>query len=130
MTDAASDAGEPHITSPEEFKYAVREFIRIHDELATIRKSVSEMNKKKKKFSELIVAFMKQNDKEFCNLGTEGTLAMKTSKTTLALKKEQVMLLLKQYGNDEKTAQETAEFLWSNKETRFKSVIKRSNVPL
>ena len=55
---------------------------------------------------------------------------MKASKTTLALKKDQIAELLKQLGNNEDKAKETAEFLWQNKETRCKYVVKRNTRPI
>ena len=127
--DASSDISAPYV-STEEFKYAVQEYVRIGDQLTDIRKTTSELNKKKKKVSEIIVSFMKEQDKTFCNLGTGGSLEMKASKTTLALKKDQIAELLKQLGNNEDKAKETAEFLWQNKETRCKYVVKRNTRPI
>ena len=129
MNDAESDAGNCDITT-EEFKYAVQEYVRTTDQLSEVRKTTAELNKKKKKMSEIIVSFMKVQDKAFCNLGASGTLEMKESKTTLALKKDQITNLLKQLGNSEIQAQETTDFLWSNKEVRQKYVVKRNLRPI
>ena len=84
-SDGESDAGAPPSYSTEQFKESVKEFIRIHDRLAEIRRDTNVLNKRKKKLSEVIVAFMNTNNKDFCNLGNEGTLEMKTSKSKLAL---------------------------------------------
>ena len=127
--DASSDVTVPHV-STEEFKYAVQEYVRIGDQLTDIRKTTSELNKKKKKVSEIIVSFMKEQGKSFCNLGSGGSLEMKATKSTLALKKDQISQLLQQLGNSEENAKETAEFLWSNKETRSKFVVKRNTRPI
>ena len=112
------------------FKDSVKEYIKIHDRLAEIRKDAAMLNKRKKKLTETIIAFMKTNEKEFCYLGSDGTLMMKTSKSSLALKKEQITELLEKYGNIGSEAKDIAEYLWSNKTTRERSVIKRNVTPL
>lgn len=114
----------------EQFKDAVKEFIKIYDRLAEIRKDTSMLNKRKKKLSEVIVAYMKNNEKEICNLGNDGSLQVKTSKSTLALKKDQVEQLLIQLGNNEEKAKETAQYLWDNKTVNERNVLKRNLKPL
>ena len=123
--DAQSETHIPVYTA-DNFREAVKEFITIEDRLAEYRKDTSMLNKRKKKLSELIINFMTSNDKEFCNLGEKGTLAVKTSKTTLALKKDQVAQLLQQLGNDETKSAEISDFLFSNKTVKERSVLKRS----
>jgi seryl-tRNA synthetase len=112
--------------SQQAFRDAVREFVTIHDRLAEIRKDTSMLNKRKKKLSEVIVTFMKSTNKDFCNLGEKGTLQMKESKTTQTLKKDQVISLLAQFGQPEESATEMGNYLFDNRITKVKSVIRRS----
>jgi|TARA_B110000046_G_scaffold117159_1_gene124097 seryl-tRNA synthetase len=126
-SDSASDAGT---FDASQFKDVVKEYIKIFDRIAELRRDSSMLNKRKKKLSETIVSFMSNNDKEICNLGTDGSLQVKTSKSTLALKKDQVELLLQQLGNDETKAKETAQFLWENKTVKERKVLKRNIRPL
>ena len=78
----------------------------------------------------MIVSFMNSSEKEICNLGNDGSLQVKVSKTTQALKKDQVEQLLVQLGNTEEKAKETAQFLWDNKTKTERKVLKRNINPL
>ena len=126
MSDSESIVeNEPPIHT-EKFKDYVREWIRIHDRLTEIRKDISVLNKRKKEISCKIMTYMKENDKELCNLGTQGTLMLKVSKTAQALKKEDIEQLLIQMGNKEDKAKETAQFLIDNKRKKENSTLRRS----
>ena len=127
VSDSESDSGH---FSTEQFKDVVKEYIKIYDRISEVRKDTAMLNKRKKKLSETIVSFMSSTDKEICNLGNDGTLQVKTSKTTQALKKEQVEELLIQLGNPENKAKETAAYLWENKTTKERKVLKRNIRPL
>ena len=108
-----------------EFKTIVKEWMDIVDKLDEIRKSTSSLNKRKKQLNTLIVTFMKQNNAKFCNMGNDGALEMKTQKVYSALKKDHVIELLKQYGQTENDAKETAQYLFENKPIKFTNVLKQ-----
>ena len=82
MSDSESVVENERPCDTEKFKEYVREWIRIYDRLAEIRKDTTLLNKRKKEISAKIMSYMKSNEKELCNLGTQGTLMLKTSKTT------------------------------------------------
>jgi len=126
-SDSESEVGN---FSTDHFKDVVKEYIKIYDRLSEVRKDTALLNKRKKKLSELIVSFMNNNDKEICSLGNDGSLQVKTSKTTQALKKDQVKQLLVQLGNNEEKAKETAQYLWDNKHKKERKVLKRNINPL
>ena len=126
MEDDASSVVEEIPLSQQAFRDAVREFVTIHDRIADIRRDTSMLNKRKKKLSEVIVTFMKTVNKDYCNLGEKGTLQLKESKTTQTLKKEQVIGLLTQFGQTEEHATEMGNFLFDNRVTKTKSVVRRS----
>ena len=127
VSDSESESGN---FSTEQFKDVVKEYIKIYDRLSDVKKDTAMLNKRKKKLSETIVSFMSNNDKEVCSLGNDGTLQVKISKTTQALKKEQVEQLLVQLGNTEDKAKETAAYLWENKTTKERKILKRNIRPL
>ena len=129
MSDSESTAEIEYAPSTEKFKEYVREWITIHDRQAEIRKDTTLLNKRKKEVGAKIMLYMKQNDKEMCNLGQQGTLTMKVSKTTQALKKEDIEHLLMQMGTSEDKAKETAQFLHDNKRKKEVSTLRRSLIP-
>ena len=127
MSDAGSETSS---ISKTEFKTVVKEYIGIFDRLAEIRKDTSILNKRKKKLSEVIVAFMQSSDKEFCNLGSDGTLEVKTTKSKRALKKEDIERLLIELGTDETKSKETADYMYNNKTIVERTSLKRNTKPL
>ena len=112
-------------TPEEDFRDAVKEWVAIEDQLTDIRKIVSEKNKRKRKLAETICFFMKQHDKLVCNLSAGGALEMKERKTSVALKKEHVEILLTQFLQDSQSAKEGAEYIFQNKEVRHTHFLKR-----
>ena len=126
MSDSESVVENERPCDTEKFKEYVREWIRIYDRLAEIRKDTTLLNKRKKEISAKIMTYMKSNEKELCNLGTQGTLMLKTSKTTQALKKDDIEQLLMQMGKDEVQAKETAQFLMENKRKKETHTLRRS----
>lgn len=126
MSDNESIVENEAPVNTDKFREYVREWIRIYDRLAEIRKDTAALNKRKKEVGAKVMTYMKSNDKELCNLGTQGTLTLKTSKTAQALKKEDIEQLLVQMGNDETKAKETAQFLIENKRKKETNTLKRS----
>ena len=126
MSDSESAVEQEIAPNTDKFKEYVREWIRIYDRLAEIRKDTSLLNKRKKEVGAKIMLYMKSNDKEMCNLGQQGTLSMKTTKTSQALKKEVIENLLIQMGTDEAKAKETAQFLHENKPKKETNSLRRS----
>uniref|UniRef100_A0A6C0F7Q0 Uncharacterized protein n=1 Tax=viral metagenome TaxID=1070528 RepID=A0A6C0F7Q0_9ZZZZ len=126
----SDDESITYTITKKDFTESVKEYINIFDRLAEIRKDVAMLNKRKKKLSEVIVAYMKSNEKEYCNLGEKGSLEIKQSKSKLALKKEDIERLLQELGTDETKSKETAEFLMANKTIVERNTLKRNIKPL
>ena len=126
MSDSESTVEHEQSPSTDKFKEFVREWIKIHDRLTEIRKDTSLLNKRKKEVGEKIMLYMKSNDKEMCNLGQQGTLTMKKSVTSQALKKEDIEQLLVQMGTSEDKAKDTASFLVENKRKKETATLRRS----
>ena len=127
-----SDTESVCAPSPEEFKLAVKEWVMINDQLADHRKVVAERNKRKKQLTQYIILFMKENEKEICNLGESGILHMKKQKAQASLNKEHLTKWMSEYFNDPDKAEELKNFVFEKKkeESTEKEVLKRSSVVL
>ena len=55
VSDSESECGT---FNTEQFKECVKEYIKIYDRIAEVRKDTAMLNKRKKKLSETIVSFM------------------------------------------------------------------------
>ena len=115
--------------NPDQFKIAVKEWVLINDQLADTRKIVAERNKRKKELSQVIISFMKDNDKEICNLGENGTLQMRKQKTQATLNKDHLNKWVIEFLKDEEKAKELTEYVFEKKKTESveKEVLKRSS---
>ena len=131
MSDTESVTDLP-IPKPEEFKLAVKEWVMINDQLADMRKVTAQRNKRKKELTQYIILFMKENEKEICNLGENGILHMKKQKAQATLSKDHLAKWMAEFFNDEKKAEEITKFVFDKKkeESTEKDVLKRSNVVL
>jgi hypothetical protein len=127
MSDTESVCAAP---SPESFKQSVKEWVLINDQISDMRKVIAERNKRKKELTQYIILFMKDNEKEICNLGENGILHMKKQKTQATLNKEHLVKWMSSYFNDTDKAEEVTKFLFEKKkeESTEKEVLKRSNV--
>ena len=115
--------------SSDQFKIAVKEWVMINDQLAETRKIVSERNKRKKQLAQVICSFMKENDKEICNLGENGILQMRKQKTQATLNKVHLHKWIGEFFQDEEKAKQLTEFVFDKKkeESVEKDVLKRSS---
>lgn len=123
-----SDAGSEHNQSrDDEFRRAVKEYVGLFDEIADIRAVINQKNKRKKALTEFIIAYMRDSEKDICNLGASGMIAMKKQKTTVSLKKEYVQQMLAQILQDEQKAEESTKFIFENREKKETFKLQRLN---
>ena len=127
-----SDTESVCAPSPEEFKVSVREWVMINDQISDMRKVIAEQNKRKKQLTEYIILFMKENEKEICNLGENGILHMKKQKQQATLSKDHLTKWMSEYFSDETKAKELTQFVFEKKkeESTEKNVLKRSNMEI
>ena len=125
-----SDTESVCAPTAEEFKTSVKEWVLINDRIADMRKVIAEQNKRKKQLTEYIILFMKENDKEICNLGENGILHMKRQKQQATLSKDHLTKWMSEYFKDETKAKELTTFVFEKKkeESTEKNVLKRSNM--
>lgn len=72
------------------FRDAVKAYIDMHDQLSEASKRLSDIRKKKKEMSEVIVEYMRKNDIDGINV-KDGKLVRKQVKRLEPLKKEHIM---------------------------------------
>ena len=110
----------------EKFKKCIREWIALDNQIIEYRKEINSRNKRKKQLTPEIIEHMNKINKEFCNLGNNGTLEVKQRKSTTTLKKDYVEKLLTNFLKDEEQARKSAEYIFNNKEVKFVPILKRS----
>ena len=106
-----------------DFKAAVTEWIRINEEISRLQK---ESRTKKHRMNHLgifITTFMKNNKKEFCSIGEESALVLKSRKSTTGLKKENVLKVLESYIRNEDKAKECITAIYNTRITKEKDII-------
>jgi hypothetical protein len=97
----------------------------IHD---FISQSQSEIRQKRKRLTQLeyfITTYLRDNDKDYCNIGDKEALCVKTKKTTGSLKKEHVTSFLNRMLQNEAQAIEYTKQLYDMREIKEKATIKR-----
>lgn len=83
-----------------EFRDAVKAYIDMHDRLTEASKQLSDIRKKKKELSQVIVEYMRKHDIDGVNV-RDGKLVRKQSKRLEPLKKEHILGELKKSMNEE-----------------------------
>ena len=122
-----SDSGSVSNSQDDIFRNAVLEWVRLNDECIELRKQVAVRNKRKKVLDEVIIPFMKDQNKEFVQIGEHGGISVKETKTSLSLKKDYVADLLSKFLNDAELALRCTEHIFENKEVKYNNSVKRIN---
>ena len=73
------------------FKEAVKEYIRVHDQLLDAAKQLKDVRKKKSELADVILSFMRKNNIDECTTGDNGRLARKECKRTESLKQDHIL---------------------------------------
>jgi hypothetical protein len=110
-------------TTTYNFKDAVYEWIQLNEETAALQREVRLKRNKMNSISQYIVTFMKEQDKEVCNVGETGALVLKKRKVTSSLKKDEILNALRRHTSEEQ-ATTTANLLFDNRTVKFKDYIK------
>lgn len=120
----------PPMTLPkEQFKEAVKNFLVAHSTLKEINKQAKEQRDKMNALKTLIISFMEHSSLEVCKVNhgdKTGELALRNSKRTRALKKEEALVeiekFLTQSCNLNEGATEHAEKLWEGMQSSRESL--------
>ena len=98
------------------------------EDISNTQRIVREKRKRMQKLSEYISIFMKQNDKEICDVGNEQALVLKKRKTTGGLKKEYIVQVLSEIVKDEQRAKEYTEKIYSLRPIKETDVLKKTTI--
>ena len=120
-----SDASATPVVSIDEFKNSVREWLMMEESMAEIQKVLREKRKRMQRLSEYISVFMKQNNKEICDVGNEQMLVLKKRKSTGGLKKEYIIKVLSELVSEEQ-AMEYTDKMYQLRPIKETDVIKRT----
>jgi hypothetical protein len=120
-----SDASTTPVVSIDEFKNSVREWLLMEESMTEIQKVLREKRKRMQKLSEYISVFMKQNNKEICDIGNEQMLVLKKRKSTGGLKKEYIINILSELVSEEQ-AKEYTDKMYQLRPIKEIDVIKRT----
>lgn len=112
----------------DEFKKSVIEWVRIDDDLSNIQKVIREKRKRKQYLLEFIATYMKNTNKEICNIGDNNAIILSKKKATCSLKKEHIVTVLNEVLKNEEQSKEIMEKMYSMREVREKSVIKKTEL--
>lgn len=112
----------------DEFKTAVLEWVRIDEDLSAIQKVIREKRKRKQSLSEFIATYMQHTNKEICNIGDNNAIVLSKKKATCSLKKQHIVSVLNDLLKDEERSNELMEKMYSMREVREKSVIKKTEI--
>lgn len=116
----------PPAISVEEFKNSVREWLLIEESVSEVQKVLREKRKRMQKLSEYISVFMKQNNKEICDVGNEQMLVLKKRKSTGGLKKEYIIKILSEIVSEEQAKVYTNK-MYEMRPIKETDVIKRTS---
>ena len=114
----------------EDFKDVIKEWLEIDDLIKNIQIDLKEKKKRQSKLSEYILAFMNSNDKKVCNIGTIGSVVVKTRKSS-SLNKASIQKFFEDYLNlneeEAKNAMDAMNKAKTIKETSYIKLQKNEN---
>jgi hypothetical protein len=108
------------------FKDSVYEWMRLNEEIGQLQKEIRQKKNKMNTRSEFIMTFMKEQDKEMCNIGESNALILKKRKVTTSLNKKSIIEALKKITSDQQ-ATEMTNSLFESRTVKFKEYIRLTN---
>jgi cytidylate kinase len=108
------------------FKDAVYEWMRLNEDISELQKEIRAKKNKMNARSQFIMTFMKEQDKEMCNVGASNALVLKKRKVTTSINKVAIMEALKKITSDQQ-ATETTNSIFDSRPVKFKEYIHLTN---
>jgi hypothetical protein len=105
-------------TDQEDFKIALKELVETHKSLKKINAEAKEARDRLKNLKVAVLGFMQVTSLDVCHIshqGKEGEIAVRTSKRTKTLKKEDAITQIQKYLTEETSvdqAEERASEIW------------------
>lgn len=109
------------------FEESVKRWVLIDNKIKSAQDAIKELKKEKEKMGDNIAVYIKTNglQEEPINI-TGGKLKLAISKTTVPMSRKYIESRLAQYFKSASKAKEVVEFLYSDRETMEKEVIRRT----
>ena len=98
------------------FKEDVNEWLKLDDDIKTLREAVKERNNRKKELAPVILNFMKKNGIENLQTKTGGKLKYRSSMVKKPLNQKEIKSKLCDFFNNIKRGEQVASFLLDNRE--------------
>lgn len=110
---------------PSEAINNIREWVKIDNEMRTLKQEISNRKKKKDQISNNLIDVMKQNEIDSVNINN-GKIEFTKRKTKKPISKKLLQnILTKYYKEDTNKANEVNEFILNNREETTKDIIVR-----
>ena len=117
-----------YMESKEELVKAIREWVKIDNEIRALQKEQNQRKNEKKRISKTLIEVMKNNEIDCFDING-GQLIYSTTKVKAPLNKNTLMnALLKFYQNDQNQAQKVGDFLMETREEKIKESIRRKKI--
>ena len=110
------------------FQNKVIKYVSIDNKIKQGQEAIRELKKEKEKTSKELLIYIKTEHLEECPINiSNGKLKYTISKTTKPMSKEYIRQRLEQYFKSKSKAEEIIDFLYKDRETNEKEVIRRIN---
>ena len=111
----------------DEFVKTIQEFIELDDQIRDAQKDIQLLKARRQNIQVAIMAFMKSNEWDVCNISTGGKLMLKKSKTKSGVKRDtSEEKLTSFFGGDQNKAEEVLKLIFDEREITEKDVLRRS----
>lgn len=107
-------------------KNMIKEYVNIDNEIRNIMKIKKEHNDRKSELSLKILAYMNQLELDDINIGNDGKLQKKESKTTQGLSMPYIKTKIEEQISDSEVVQKIMNVIKSDRVTKSKYVLKRT----
>lgn len=110
-----------------QFANSIREWVSIDDKIRAAKEVVKQLQNQKNEISEDITIYIESNglDDQIIGIG-DGKLKLATSKTSQPVNRNYIESKLTQYFKSNSEAKKIVSFLFDNRETTEKRVLKRT----
>jgi hypothetical protein len=92
-------------------KQTIKEWVRLDDESAVLKKQLRQLNHQKKEMSAKLIEIMKDQKIDQFDLNNDGKLIRQTKTIKQPINKKTLLLNLSKYYNDDANAVKVTEFL-------------------
>jgi hypothetical protein len=104
-------------------KQTIKEWVRLDDESALLKKQLRQLNHQKKEMSAKLIEIMKDQKIDQFDLNNDGKLIRQTKTVKQPINKKTLLLNLSKYYNDETNAVKVTEFLLNTRTEKISETL-------